>query len=347
MALGYEIDQNYILLNLFPEVLATVELGKDVFLGILDREDSLLYPRQQQPSNYLAAATFSQIFNDWKVAIFDLNGKSIEQLVSRQRHLYFSFFLGIIGIMLIGIVVTIRAVIHESEVSRLKSEFVSNVSHELKTPLALIRMFGETLDTGIVTDEKKRKKFYSIIRRESERLTYLINNVLDFSRIDSGIKQYNLEEADLVQVVRGSLEAYKFHIRHLGFEIESNLPDKLVLPRLDKDAISQALLNLLSNATKFSETRKKIRVEVRKEPSTALVTVTDHGLGIPKEELEKIFEKFYRVAGVQSNQARGSGLGLTLVKQIVEAHCGTIEVESELGKGSTFIIRIPSTMDQQ
>lgn len=342
LALGYQIEKDYILSYLFPEVLSSVELGSDVFVGVLDEKDSLLYLRHNRPiSNYLVAENFSQIFVTWKVALFDRDGKSIEQLVGRERQLYLTLFVGIIAVMLIGVFVTIRAVIHELEVSRMKSEFVSNVSHELKTLLALIRMFGETLDTGIVTDEKKRREFYSIIRKESERLTHLINNVLDFSRMDTGVKEYNFEEADLIEIVRSSLEAYKFHIRDLGFEIESDLLDELVMPKIDKDAISQALLNLLSNAVKYSEERKYIRVAVDKDSTSALISVTDHGVGISKEQLKRIFDKFYRVQTTKAKKTRGSGLGLTLAKHIIEAHGGRIEAESEVGKGSKFTIRLP------
>ncbi len=342
LALGYRIENEYILSKVFPEILTSVDLGRDVFVGILDEEDSLLYPRQDGPvAKYLVSENFTQLFVTWKVALFDRDGKSIEQLVGRERQLYLTLFIGIIVVMLIGIIFTVRAVIHESEVSRIKSEFVSNVSHELKTPLSLIRMFGETLETGIVTDERKRREFYSIIRKESERLTHLINNVLDFSRMDTGVKEYNFEQADLVEVVRSSLEAYKFHIRDLGFEIESKLSGKLVLPKIDKDAISQVLLNLLSNAVKYSQDRKYIAVEVHKNSTSALLSVTDHGVGISKGELKKIFDKFYRVSTSEVKETRGSGLGLTLANHIIEAHGGTIEVESEVGQGSTFTIKIP------
>ena len=245
--------------------------------------------------------------------------------------------------MLIGIVVMIRAVIHESEISRMKSEFVSNVSHELKTPLALIRLFGETLESGIVNDERKRQEFYSIIRKESERLTHLINNVLDFSRMDTGVKEYNFKEADLVEVVRSTLEAYKFHIRDDGFKIESELPEESITLKIDKDAISQVLLNLLNNAVKYSEERKYILVKVCANSTSALISVTDHGVGIPKEELKKIFDKFYRVSTAKTRETRGTGLGLTLAKHIIEAHGGKIEVESEVGKGSTFSVRLPAS----
>jgi signal transduction histidine kinase len=319
-----------------------VELGKDVFVGILGDKDSLLYIQHNHPiSNYLVAENFSQLFVNWKVALFDKEGKSVEQLVGKEKQLYLMLFAGIIIVMFIGIFIMVRAVIHESEVSRMKSEFVSNVSHELKTPLALIRMFGETLDSGIVTDEKKRREFYSIIRKESERLTHLINNVLDFSKMDTGVKKYYFEEADLVKVVRSSLEAYKFHIRDNGFEIESSLPDESIMLKMDRDAISQALLNLLSNAVKYSDESKFIQVKIQTDSASASISVTDRGIGIPKEELKKIFDKFYRVPTIKGKEIPGSGLGLTLTKHIAEAHGGTIEVESEVGKGSRFTIRIP------
>lgn len=341
-AIGYEFESNYILSNLFPRILNSVELGRDVFVGVLGDNDSLLYLHNNRTiPNYLVAENFSRLFVNWKVALYDQDGKSIDQIIGKERRLYLTLFMGIIAVMLIGIVVMVRAVIHESEVSRMKSEFVSNVSHELKTPLTLIRMFGETLDTGMVTDENKRKEFYSIIRKESERLTHLIDNVLDFSKMDTGAKKYHFKESDLVNVVRSSLEAYKFHIRDNGFEIKSVFPEGKIELKIDSDAISQALLNLLSNAVKYSEDKKFIRVEVSSNVSSAIISVTDNGVGIAKGELNKIFDKFYRASTSKVEQTGGSGLGLALVKHIVEAHKGAIDVKSDVGKGSRFTIRIP------
>jgi signal transduction histidine kinase len=342
LAMGYQFEKEYILSGLFPGILQNVELGKDVLVGILDNNDSLLYLQHNLPvSVYLVAEKFSQPFVSWKVALFDPDGKSIEQLTGIERQLYLILFIGIITVMLIGIIQIVRAVIHESEISRMKSEFVSNVSHELKTPLALIRMFGETLDSGIVTNEKDRQKFYSIIRKESERLTHLINNVLDFSRMDAGVREYNFQETDLVEIIRSTLESYEFQISDYGFEIENKVPDEPLILKIDRDAISQVLLNLLNNAVKYSDEKKHILVKVCKNATSALISVTDNGIGIPKEELKKIFDKFFRVSKSRSRETRGSGLGLTLAKHIVEAHGGTIEVESEVGKGSSFTVRIP------
>jgi signal transduction histidine kinase len=342
IALAFQFDKDYLLTDLFPRVLSAIELGKDITVGILNEKDSLMYLQNNlQITKYLVAENFTQFFLSWKVALFDTTGKSIEQLSGRERHLYLSLFIGILAVMLMGIITLARAVIHESEVSRMKSDFVSNVTHELKTPLSLIRMFGETLDSGIVTEESKRREFYSIIRKESERLTHLINNVLDYSKIDSGKKDYNFEETDLVAIIRHSLEAYKFHVRDKGFEIESKIPEEPMMINIDKDAISQAFLNLLSNAVKYSEERKHIIVEVCRESDAAIISVTDHGVGIAREELKKIFEKFYRVPNNMVKQPRGSGLGLTLTRHIINAHRGTIDADSEPGKGSTFTIRLP------
>ena len=343
-AFGYQFHNAYILSVLFPEALGSVALGKDILVGIVNEKDSLLYLQDNLPlTNYLVAENFSDPFVRWKVALFDPEGKSIDQLTGQEKELYLILFVVIILVMLLGIILMIRSVIHESEVSRMKSEFVSNVSHELKTPLALIRMFGETLDSGIVDDEKKRREFYCIIRKESERLTHLINNVLDFSRIDTGVKEYNFEITDLTKVVRSCLEAYKFHIRDLGFEFEvvNDIDSDVLMARIDKDAISQALLNLLSNAVKYSEDIKYIRVRIHRDSNSALISVTDRGIGIPKKEHRKIFDKFYRVTAAKARQTGGSGLGLTLVKNIVEAHDGFVEVESEIGKGSTFTVSLP------
>jgi signal transduction histidine kinase len=347
-AIGYQFQNEYILSGLFPEALGSVALGKDILVGIVNAKDSLLYIQDNFPlTNYLMAENFSDPFVNWKVALFDPEGKSMEQLTGNEKQLYLILFVVIILVMLLGVILMIRSVIHESEVSRMKSEFVSNVSHEFKTPLALIRMFGETLDSGIVDDEKKRREFYSIIRKESERLTHLINNVLDFSRMDTGVKEYNFEIADLVRVVLSCLEAYKFHIRDLGFEfeVENDINGDMLMARIDKDAISQALLNLLSNAVKYSEDKKYIRVRISRNSTSALISVTDHGIGIPKKELKKIFDKFYRVTAMNAKQTGGSGLGLTLVKNIVEAHGGSVEVESEIGNGSTFTLLIPLNVD--
>lgn len=284
---------------------------------------------------------FSGTLSFLTVGSFHSNGGSIDQLIRRERATYLAFLGGTLLVMVLGIFLTVRAAAHEVAISRLKSEFVSNVSHEFKTPLALIRMFGETLESGIVLDEAKRREFYSIIRAESERLTHLVNRVLDFSRIEAGVKQYHFERADLVEVVRHTLDIYRDQIRDRGFAIESRLSSTPIVGRIDPEAVAEMLLNLLDNATKYSGDSREIRVTVDREDAQMCLSVEDGGVGIPKDEQGKIFDKFYRARAAAARETPGNGLGLTLVKHIAEAHGGPVVVSSEVGRGSRFTVRIP------
>lgn len=236
---------------------------------------------------------------------------------------------------------TLKAAIHETEVARLKSEFISNVSHELRTPIALIRLFGETLELDEIKDPEKRKKFSRIISRESQRLSHLIENVLDFSKIDAGRKKYALERADLVEVISSTLEAYRFYLRDQGYEFVVSYPQAPVCIHIDKDAISQAVLNLLDNAVKYSKENKYISVEVSPRDGEIWISVEDRGSGISESNLKHIFDKFNRGDYKHDREVQGSGLGLTIVKHIVESHGGEIIAESKIGYGSRFIIKLP------
>jgi signal transduction histidine kinase len=275
------------------------------------------------------------------VGLFDPAGRTIHELIWRDKAIYLAFLAGTLLVMILGILLTVRAASHEAALSRLKSEFVSNVSHEFKTPLALIRMFGETLETGMVEDEARRHEFCHIIRVQSERLTHLINKVLDFSRIDAGVKQYNFLEADVMDVIRSTLDIYRLQIHDLGFTMHLQLPPQPIVARIDPDAVSEALLNLLDNATKYSGERKYIGVTVSADQSAIRISVEDRGVGIPKEELPSVFAKFYRARTQKTRETPGSGLGLALVKHIVEAHGGRVEAESIVGQGSRFTFSLP------
>jgi signal transduction histidine kinase len=225
--------------------------------------------------------------------------------------------------------------------SRLKSDFVANVSHELKTPLALIRLFAETLELGRVPSEDKARQYYRVINKESQRLTQLINNILDFSRIEAGRKEYRFAPADLGRIVNDVVDAYRFQIEQQGFTLEVKIADDLPEVMADKEALGQALLNLLNNSIKYVRDEKYIHLEVRHEAGRVLISVTDHGIGVAKGEQRKIFEKFYRAEDSLVHETKGSGLGLPLVQHIMEAHGGSVEVESSPGKGSTFTLVVP------
>jgi signal transduction histidine kinase len=224
----------------------------------------------------------------------------------------------------------------------MKTELVANVSHELKTPLALIRLFGETLLLERVTDPERRKEALSIIMRESERLTHLIANVLDFAAIEAGKKAYRLEPQDIGRVARETYERYRFQLDAKGFahsfESAADLPPVLA----DADAIAQALLNLIENAIKYSPERKVIAVRVDTDADRVRIAVEDRGMGISADDRERIWDDFYRSKAARALGTRGSGLGLSLVRHILEAHGGRVSMESAPGEGSRFTLDFPA-----
>ena len=240
-----------------------------------------------------------------------------------------------------GMLLAYRNVARELALAKLKSDFVSNVSHELRTPLALIRLYAETLELGRISNPGKRQEYYEIIRKESERLTSLINNILDFSRIESGKKEYSFRETDVADLVRSTLESYRFEIEQNGFQFEQKIDCNLPQVWVDREAIARSLLNLVNNAVKYSATEKYLGVNLYRHNGGVNLEVVDHGIGIPSKEQPKIFEKFYRVSDPLVHNTKGSGLGLSLVRHIVQAHGGEVAVESEPGHGSKFIITLP------
>ncbi len=250
--------------------------------------------------------------------------------------------IGFIDLMLAGgLFLVYGNVQREMHLSRLKSDFVANVSHELKTPLALIRLFAETLELGRVPSDDKARQYYRVINKESQRLTQLINNILDFSRIEAGKKEYRFAPTDVARVVHEVVDAYRFQIEQQGFALELDVPDGLPEIEVDKEALGQALINLLNNAIKYSRDEKSIRIQVRAENQHVSIRVADHGIGIEMAEQKKIFEKFYRAEDSLVHDTKGSGLGLSLVRHIMEAHGGRVEVVSAPGSGSTFTLSLP------
>ncbi len=267
--------------------------------------------------------------------------RTIEQDV-RRWEMGTLALIGFIDLMLgAGLFLIYSNVQREIHLSRLKSDFVANVSHELKTPLALIRLFAETLELGRVQSEDKARQYYRLINKESQRLTQLINNILDFSRIEAGRKEYRFAPTDVGRIVNEVVDAYRFQIEQNGFDLEVRVAEDLPEVSADKEALGQALLNLVNNAFKYSRDGKYLRLDVTRRGDEVRVAVTDRGIGISKAEHKKIFEKFYRAEDSLVHETKGSGLGLPLVRHIMEAHGGAVEVESTPGKGSTFTLVLP------
>jgi signal transduction histidine kinase len=214
----------------------------------------------------------------------------------------------------------------------------------LKTPLTSIRMFSELLSEGRVNDPSKQRSYLAIITAETARLTRLINNVLDFARLERGEKKYNFQPCDLVGLVRETTATYGPQLQAGGFQFDCQLPEAPLFVHGDRDALSQVVVNLLSNAEKYSGDRKEIALRVERQSSPlphVEVKVLDRGLGVPNGCQEKIFEQFFRAHDSLSSGIQGSGLGLSLARQIARAHGGDIAYEPREGGGSCFILRLP------
>jgi signal transduction histidine kinase len=255
----------------------------------------------------------------------------------RDLRVYGGAIAAILLVLSAGVVLLWRDLARETHLNRLRAEFVSSVSHELKTPITLIRLYGETLLRGI--DEQHREDFYRIIMRESIRLGRLVEGVLRFSRVERGDEVYNFEEGDVSPVIGRVVEDYREFLERSGFRLERALAQSGPAVRFDAAALSQAVVNLLDNAVKYSGDSREIAVRLAARNGSVTFEVEDHGIGIESAEREKIFERFYRVTN--GNGKGGYGLGLFLVRHIMEAHGGRAEVESEPGRGSRFRLVLP------
>jgi two-component system phosphate regulon sensor histidine kinase PhoR len=245
----------------------------------------------------------------------------------------------VLVILSAGVGLLLRDIAREARTNRLRSDFVSSVSHELKTPITLIRLYSETLLRPDAFREEDRDGFYSIIVRESERLGRLVDRILTFSRVERGDQVYNLEEGDVAPVIARVVEDYREYLERAGFRLERALAPSVPPVRFDSGALSQAVVNLLDNAVKYSGDSREIAVRLGAENGCVAFEVEDHGLGIPAAERERIFGRFYRVPN--GSGKGGYGLGLFLVRHIMDAHGGRVDVESEPGRGSRFRLTFP------
>ena len=259
--------------------------------------------------------------------------------VNRRRTLYFGMLGVVVALLVFGGYLTVRTVKTELAMAQSKSEFVSTVSHEFRSPLTGIHQLGEMLKDGRVTDERRRQRYYEMIVSESRRLRRLVENVLDFSRIEEGRKKYDLEPFEPTPWLRERVEEFQAEVAGAGYTIAASIPDGLPLVRGDREALSTALHNLLDNAVKYSPDSKTVWLEATANGDRLSISVRDQGVGIRDEDREHIFEKFYR-GGELVPQVKGVGLGLILVKSIATAHGGAVDFESRPAEGSTFTLHL-------
>ena len=347
---GFVYDTDYLRDKFFPQVLNSVcpyQPG-----GNTTESQAAIMVRTAKSPALLAASSawdgghaeversFESVFPGLILGM-KLRGTTIASISNKFLRTSFVILGALSLLMAVGMFFAYRNVSRELALAKLKSDFVSNVSHELRTPLALIRLYAETLELGRIATPAKQHEYHEIIRKESERLSGLINNILDFSRIEAGRKEYNFRETDVADLVRSTLESYRYEIEQNGFQFEQKIDDNLPQLQVDREAIARSLLNLVNNAVKYSATEKYLRVCLYRSNGSVNLEVVDHGIGIPASEQPKIFDKFYRVGDPLVHNTKGSGLGLSLVRHIVHAHHGDVTVESAPGKGSKFVITLP------
>jgi signal transduction histidine kinase len=309
-------------------------------ISISDENRQVLYSNAAAQDGYLLETNFDRPFSNWKAQIA-LKNANVDELARNSFLHSVGATLLVLVFLFLGMALIIRATDREARLAQAKSNFVSNVSHELKTPLSLLSLFSEILELGRVNNEEKKTEYYGIIRHESLRLNKMIDNILDFSKIEAGRKKYIFADGDMAEVIEHVLSSYRYQIINSGFDVQTNIQADLPPVLIDRDAMAQAISNLLDNAIKYSREVKQLSITTEQRGADLSIEIADHGIGIPRAEQAKIFEQFYRVGNGLVHDVKGSGLGLSLVKHIVEAHHGTISVESDVGKGSRFTIRLP------
>jgi len=297
---------------------------------------------EKPPSGSITVRTnFEGSFPPWFMEFYQQDPHLFETFINSRQGIYFYMFFLIAGILIFGLIFTIRAVNHELELAKMKSDFVSTVSHEFKSPLTSIRQLAEMLKAGRVPSDERRQRYYDVLVEQSERLSLLIDNILDFTKIEGDRKKFDFEMADIGTLLQEIVSTIQDRVRHKGFVIQVEIVKPLPSIKVDRAAITQAINNLIDNAIKYSGEAKKVFVRAFTENQYLIIAVKDFGVGIKKDEIDKVFERFYRGGDELTRTVKGSGLGLTLVKQIVESHHGNVHVESEPGRGSTFSIRLP------
>ncbi|HVO64368.1 MAG TPA: HAMP domain-containing sensor histidine kinase, partial [Terriglobales bacterium] len=328
---GMAFDAEYLRDHFLPEAMDSV-MSRNVAESQGDVNHAAMMLRSKMDSSPMVASAEwdggePEVERNWEGAFpglilaIKMHGTTLQAI---SDHFFRQSFLILGGLSLLlaaGLGITYRNVSKEIALARLKSDFVSNVSHELRTPLSLIRLYAETLEMGRLKSPDKFQEYYQIIRKESERLTALINNILDFSRIEAGRKEYDFRETDLHELVKNTLESYRYQIEQHGFTLEEKI-DPVPPMKVDREAMARSLVNLVNNALKYSQDHKYIGVNLYRENGSVKLEVIDHGIGIPSREQEKIFEKFYRVGDPLVHNTKGSGLGLSLVRHIAHAHGG-------------------------
>lgn len=326
---GVRIRTDYVMGPLLERTIARLQ-GETPW-----RADVLAGPEPPIPAADAAAVAAGAWLTHWRLA-GRFEGSTVHSLARSQMRRGAILWVAVLASLLAGAALMLRASAREARLAKMKSALVANISHELKTPLAAIQACAETLEMGRVRDPARLRDYHRAIHTESSRLTQLVENVLDFSRLEAGRMPFRREPCEVSELVREAAE------RQGAGRVRLDLEPVRILA--DRAALAAAVANLTGNALKYSPPDAPVEVRVSREGGEARIAVRDHGIGIAAADRKRIFEMFYRVNASLVHDVKGAGIGLALAKGIVEGHGGRIEVASKPGEGSTFTIRIPATV---
>ena len=338
---GFCWDLEYVKSRLFPEIAAKVEQDSGIRVRLIEPADSVPNaPDRMVSENTLTMAAGGFPF-PWHYVVTRSDVEDLRRAARGENVLIGILLAALVGLMSLGAYLLVRDVSRQAETAAMKSRFIDNISHELKTPLTLIRLYGETLKNQRHLSEEGRRDAYEIITGESERLSNMISNVLDMSRIERDVLEFNIKSGSIAEAVKSTLESYRYHLDKKGFTVREDIERGIPPVKFDREAMASVVVNLLSNAMKFSPETKDVSIRIFRRGDEAVLQVADKGIGISRQDAGRIFDRFYRSQNAAGPDAGGSGLGLTIVKHIVEAHGGRIAVESEPGRGSVFSVFLP------
>lgn len=324
-----------------PRLYGGLESTRNLCVQVFDSEGhEVARVRDPGPGNSARSADLTGPFERYSVRVTS-TASSPAALAQSFVVAQMLFIALMIAVLLGATWVGVRYIVRQIELVQVKSSFVSNVTHELKTPIAVIKLAVETLEMRRFRNPEEEEKYLRTILKESDRLTRLVDNILDFSRLESGQRALRLAEVRVEDLVSTALESFRLRLEDEGFHWDVDIPAGIPSIRADVIALQHCLLNLLDNAVKYSRDRKEIRITARARDGMVSVAVSDRGIGIAAEDLPRIFEKFVRVETGLVHTVKGAGLGLSLVDQIVRAHHGRVEVASTPGEGSIFTMLLP------
>jgi two-component system, OmpR family, phosphate regulon sensor histidine kinase PhoR len=333
---------------------ALAKLPKNLRATVLDEENRQVGGQPLSPSErderYVYEGTFGKALYRWHIRLVPQNVEEFQIRAEQQRRIGPLLVVFSATIVAAGLAVVWLVILAERRASRLKSDFIANVSHELKTPLSLIRMFGEMVASGRHKGELAAREYGEIITRESERLSHLIDNVLDFARLERGKASYHFAESDMADVLERALDVCRYRLEKEKLKLRTLIEPALPLVRMDDNAMTLVILNLVDNAIKYGPEGGWVDVTLQRTPGGVVVGVRDYGPGIDRDEQARIFERFYRARSARDRNVRGSGIGLALVKYIAEAHGGRVAVDSpvpgDTRPGALFRVFLPAPIQE-